>query len=202
MNVVCCDLEGVWVPEVWINVAKKTGIDALKLTTRDIKDYDELMQYRLKILEEHKLTLRDIQEVIGTIKPLDGALEMIKWIQSQTQLIVVSDTFTEFADPLMRQLDYPTLFCHSLVVDEKNRIIDYKLRQKDPKRQVVKALKSLAYEVIAFGDSYNDVSMLLEADKAFLYKPPQNVIDDYPQFPIATNYREMEKLLRELMGMA
>ncbi|MBN1950536.1 MAG: bifunctional phosphoserine phosphatase/homoserine phosphotransferase ThrH [Bacteroidales bacterium] len=195
MNVVCCDLEGVWVPEVWVNVAKKTGIDALKLTTRDIKNYDELMQYRLKILDEHKLTLKDIQDVIGTLEPLDGALEMIKWIQSLTSLIVVSDTFTEFADPLMRQLDYPTLFCHSLEVDEDNRIIGYKLRQKDPKRQVVKALKSLNYEVVAFGDSYNDISMLLEADKAFLYRPPQNVTDDYPQLPVVNDYAGMKEML-------
>ncbi|MGD2036024.1 MAG: bifunctional phosphoserine phosphatase/homoserine phosphotransferase ThrH [Bacteroidales bacterium] len=195
MHVVCCDLEGVWVPEVWINVAKKTGIDALKLTTRDIKDYDELMNYRLKILDEHNLKLKDIQGVIGTLKPLEGALDMINWLKSVTRLIVVSDTFVEFADPLMKQLDYPTLFCHSLEVDENGRITGYKLRQKDPKRQVVKALRSLAYTVIAFGDSYNDVTMLEEADKAFLYKPPQNVIDDYPGFEVAVNYREMKELL-------
>ncbi|MBN1118869.1 MAG: bifunctional phosphoserine phosphatase/homoserine phosphotransferase ThrH [Bacteroidales bacterium] len=199
MNVICSDLEGVWVPEVWINVAKKTGIDELKLTTRDIKDYDELMQYRLKILDKHGLKLKDIQDVISTIKPLDGALEIIKWLQSITRLIIVSDTFVEFADPLMRKLDYPTLFCHSLEVDDDNRIIGYKLRQKDPKRQVVKALKSLNYEVIAFGDSYNDVSMLEEANKAFLYKPPQNVIDDFPQFPVATNYEEMKQVLNKMM---
>jgi len=198
MHIVCCDLEGVWVPEVWINVAKKTGIDALKLTTRDIRDYNELMTYRLKILDEHNLKLKDIQEVIGTLKPLDGALDMIHWIKSVSRLIVVSDTFVEFADPLIRQLDYPTLFCHSLEVDENNRIVGYKLRQKDPKRQVVKALKSLAYLVIAFGDSYNDVSMLEEADKAFLYKPPQNVMDDYPDFLVATDYKEMKEMLQRM----
>ncbi len=195
MHVVCSDLEGVWVPEVWINVAKKTGIDALKLTTRDIRDYDELMQYRLKVLDEHNLKLKDIQDVIASIKPLDGALEMINHLKETSRLIIVSDTFVEFADPLMRQLEYPTLFCHSLEVNEKNQIVGYKLRQKDPKRQVVKALKSLDYTVIAFGDSYNDVTMLEEADKAFLYKPPQNVIDDYPGFPVATNYKEMKELL-------
>ncbi len=198
MHIVCCDLEGVWVPEVWINVAKKTGIDALKLTTRDIKDYNELMTCRLRILDEHNLKLKDIQEVISTLKPLDGALDMIHWIKSVSRLIVVSDTFVEFADPLIRQLDYPTLFCHSLEVDENNRIVGYKLRQKDPKRQVVKALKSLAYTVIAFGDSYNDVTMLEEADKAFLYKPPQNVIDDYPDFPVTTDYKEMKEMLQRL----
>jgi phosphoserine / homoserine phosphotransferase len=200
MNVICCDLEGVWVPEVWINVSKKTGIDALKLTTRDIKDYDELMHHRLKILDEHNLKLRDIQHVIGTLEPLEGAKEMIGWIKSMAPFIVVSDTFTEFADPLLQQLDYPVLFCHSLEVDENDRITGYKLRQKDPKRQVIKALKSLNYKVIAFGDSYNDVSMLQEADKAFLYRPPQNVVDDFPQFPVATNYGEMKELLLEMLS--
>ncbi len=198
MHIVCCDLEGVWVPEVWINVSQKTGIDKLKLTTRDIKDYDELMNYRLKILDEHNLTLKDIQEIIGTLKPLEGAKEMINWLKSVTRLIVVSDTFVEFADPLMRQLDYPTLFCHSLEIDETNRIVGYKLRQKEPKRQVIKALKSLDYTVIALGDSYNDISMLEEADKAFLYKPPQNVIDDYPDFPVVTDYKMMKELLLEM----
>jgi phosphoserine/homoserine phosphotransferase len=200
MNVVCCDLEGVWVPEVWINVSKKTGIDGLKLTTRDIKDYDELMRYRLKILDEHNLKLGDIQEIISTLKPLDGAKNMIEWIKSQAPLIVVSDTFTQFADPLLRQLDYPLLFCHSLKVDGSNRIIDYNLRQKDSKRQVVKALKSLNYTVVAFGDSYNDVSMLQEADKSFLYRPPQNVINDFPQFPVATDYAEMKALLVDMLS--
>lgn len=199
MNVICSDLEGVWVPEVWINVAKKTGIDDLKLTTRDIKDYDELMNYRLKILDKHKLKLKDIQDVISTIKPLDGALDVIKWLQKNSRLIIVSDTFVEFADPLMNQLDYPTLFCHSLEVDNNNRIVGYKLRQKDPKKQVVKALQSLNYQVIAFGDSYNDVSMLKQADKAFLFKPPQNVINDFPGFAVANDYVEMKKQLKIMM---
>ena len=200
MHVVCCDLEGVWVPEVWINVANKTGIEALRLTTRDIKDYDELMQYRLRILDEHNLKLRDIQNVISTIRPLEGALDMIRWIQSRTQLIVVSDTFTEFAQPLMRQLEYPTLFCHSLEVNGDNRIIGYKLRQKDPKRQVVKALKSLNYQVIAFGDSYNDVSMLEEADQAFLYRPPKNVVEDCPHYRVGMNYEDMKEILLDMMN--
>lgn len=199
MHIICSDLEGVWVPEVWINVAKKTGIDELKLTTRDIKDYDELMNYRLEILDKHNLTLKDIQEVIAMIKPYEGALETIKWLQRVSRLIIVSDTFVEFAEPLMKQLDFPTLLCHSLEVDENSKITGYKLRQKDPKRMVVQSLQSLNYEVIAFGDSYNDVSMLQQADKAFLYRPPQNVIDDYPQLKVATNYHEMSNLLNEMM---
>lgn len=199
MHTICCDLEGVWIPEIWVNVAKKTGIEALKLTTRDIKDYDELMTYRLKILKEQNITLKDIQDVIATLEPIDGAFEMIKWLQSQSRVIIVSDTFVEFAEPLMKQLDYPTLFCHSLVVDEKGMIVDYKLRQSDPKRQVVKALQTLKYEVIAFGDSYNDMSMLEQADKAFLYRPPQVVIDDYPQYEVANNYDEMRKQMEKLM---
>jgi phosphoserine / homoserine phosphotransferase len=195
MYVICSDLEGVWIPEVWINVSRVTGIEELKLTTRDISDYDELMQYRLKILDKHGLTLKDIQDVIDKIQPLQGALETIEWIKAKTQFIVVSDTFQEFADPLMQKLNRPTLFCHSLTVDEQNRIVDYNLRQKDPKRKVIQALKSLEYKVIAFGDSYNDISMLQEADQGILFKPPQNVIDEYPGFPVATNY---EKLRMEL----
>ncbi|MBN1187445.1 MAG: bifunctional phosphoserine phosphatase/homoserine phosphotransferase ThrH [Bacteroidales bacterium] len=195
MYVICSDLEGVWVPEVWINVAKKTGIEELKLTTRDISDYDVLMKRRLKILDEHKLTLKDIQDVIATIKPLDGALEMIDWIKERTQFIVVSDTFREFADPLMRQLNRPTLFCHSLTVNGNGMITNYNLRQKDPKRKVIQSLKSLEYKVIAFGDSYNDISMLKEADLGVLFKPPQNVIDDYPELPVTNNYDELKKLI-------
>lgn len=199
MHLICSDLEGVWVPEVWVNVAQKTGIDELKLTTRDIKDYDELMTHRLAVLDKHNLTLKDIQEVIATIKPFEGALENIKWLQEVSRFILVSDTFIEFAEPLMRQLEFPTLFCHSLEVDENNKIVGYKLRQKDPKTQVVKAFQSLNYKVIAFGDSYNDTNMLLQAEKAFLFKPPQNVIDDFPQFPVTNNYDEMGSLLRDMM---
>jgi phosphoserine/homoserine phosphotransferase len=195
MYVICSDLEGVWIPEVWINVSRVTGIDELKLTTRDISDYDELMQYRLKILDKHGLKLKDIQEVIDTIQPLEGALETIEWIKAKTQFIVVSDTFQEFADPLMQKLNRPTLFCHSLTVDKQNRIVDYNLRQKDPKRKVIQALKSLEYKVIAFGDSYNDITMLQEADQGILFKPPQNVIDEYPEFPVATNYEQLKKEL-------
>ena len=197
MYIVCSDLEGVFVPEVWINVSEKTGIPELRRTTRDEPDYDKLMRYRMKILDEHGLKLRDIQEVIAQIRPLPGALDFIAWIKERTQLIVVSDTFIQFADPLMKQLGRPTLFCHTLVMDETDRIIDYKLRQKDPKRKTVEALQSLTYQVIAMGDSYNDISMLKQADKGILFRPPQNVVNDYPQFPVTQDYETLKDILKE-----
>lgn len=200
MHAVCSDLEGVWVPEVWINVSQKTGIDELKLTTRDIRDYDELMQYRIKILKQHNLKLKDLQDVIATIKPLDGALEMVSWLKQVTRLIVVSDTFVEFASPLMQQLEWPTLFCHSLIVDNQGSITSYTLRQKDPKMKVVQALQSMNYKVIAFGDSYNDISMLRQADEAILFRPPQNVINDFPQFTVIHDYNELKKYLLSHFG--
>ncbi len=197
MHSVCSDLEGIWVPEVWINVARTTGIDELKLTTRDIKNYDELMKHRLKVLKKNGLKLKDIQNVIGKIEPIDGALEMINWLKKMTRFVIVSDTFVEFADPLMNKLGWPLLFCNSLEVDSNNNIIGYKLRQKDQKRKVIQALKSLNYEVIAIGDSYNDISMLKEADKPILARPPQNVIDDYPEFPVVYEYEKLKDLLLE-----
>lgn len=200
MYVVCSDLEGVWVPEVWINVAKKTGIDALKITTRDEPDYDKLMNYRIGILKDKGLKLSDIQEVIATIRPLEGALDTIAWIKKLSQFIVVSDTFREFAEPLMRQLDYPTLFCHHLTTDSSNTIIGYNLRQKDPKRKVVEALQSLQYKVVAFGDSYNDISMLKAAEVGILFRPPQNVVNDYPEFPVANDYTSLKELLLPYIG--
>lgn len=199
MYVICSDLEGVFVPEVWINVAEKTGIPELRLTTRDISDYDVLMKQRIRILAEHGLKLKDIQHVIATIKPLDGALEFISWLREITQLIVVSDTFRQFADPLMKQLHRPTIFCHNLIVDEHNNITGYALRQKDPKRKTVEALQSLQYKVIAFGDSYNDVSMLQQADLGILFRPPQNVINDYPQLPVTHNYAELRMMIEPLL---
>lgn len=195
LHAVCSDLEGVWVPEVWINVAERTGIPELRLTTRDIKNYDELMQHRLQILRERNLTLLDIQRVIATIRPFHGALEIINWLKRVTRFIVVSDTFVEFADPLMEQLDRPTLFCHSLEVNSSGIITGYNLRQKDAKRETVKALKSLNYEVIAFGDSYNDISMLLEADQGILFRPPENVIKDYPDLQVIQDYSELKCFL-------
>jgi phosphoserine / homoserine phosphotransferase len=196
----CSDVEGVWVPEVWVNVAKKTGIDELKLTTRDINDYDKLMKHRIKILKEHNLTLMDIQQVISTIRPLDGALDMLNWIRSVSQIAMVSDTFTEFASPLMAQLGYPTLYCNYLTVDEKNMITGYNLRQPDQKKEVAKALKSLNYTVVAFGDSYNDISMLKEAHYGILFRPPQKVVDDFPQFQVVQEYSELKKILQSYIN--
>lgn len=197
MYVICSDLEGVFVPEVWINVAEKTGISDLRLTTRDISDYDVLMQRRLKILAEHGLKLKDIQNVIATIKPLEGALEFIRWMREVSQLIVVSDTFRQFADPLMKQLERPTLFCHNLIVDDDDRIIGYRLRQPDPKRKTVQALQSLKYKVIAFGDSYNDTTMLTQAEVGILFRPPQNVIDDFPQLPVTYEYDQLKQMIEK-----
>jgi phosphoserine/homoserine phosphotransferase len=199
MYVICSDLEGVFVPEVWINVAEKTGIPELRLTTRDVADYNVLMKQRIRILAEHGLKLKDIQNVIATIKPMDGAKDFLAWLKEITQVIIVSDTFAQFADPLMKQLDRPTLFCHKLVIDEHDNIIDYTLRQKDPKRKVVEALQSLRYEVIAFGDSYNDVTMLQQAEVGILFRPPQNVIDDYPKLPVVYDYENLRKLLEQYL---
>lgn len=199
MQIICSDLEGVFVPEVWINVAEQTGIPDLRRTTRDEPDYDKLMRYRMKILDEHGLKLHHIQEVIARIQPLPGALDFIAWAKERTQLIVVSDTFIQFADPLMKQLERPTLFCHSLIMDNTGRIVDYRLRQPDPKRKTVEALQSLKYGVIAMGDSYNDVSMLKQADHGILFRPPQNVISDYPQFPVVSEYEDLKILLSQYL---
>jgi len=199
MYILCSDLEGVFVPEVWINVSDKTGIDELRRTTRDEPDYNLLMRSRMKILDHHGLKLHDIQEVIARIAPLPGALDFIAWVKERTQLIVVSDTFIQFADPLMKQLGRPTLFCHTLVMDETNRIIDYRLRQPDPKRKTVEALQGLKYQVVAMGDSYNDISMLKQADVGILFRPPQNVISDYPEFPVVSEYSRLKEILGQYM---
>lgn len=191
----CLDLEGVLLPEIWVKFAEKTGIEELKLTTRDIPDYDELMQARLKILADHNLKIHDIQKVIATLSPLDGAVDFLKWLKSEFQVIILSDTYYEFIGPLMKQLDYPTVFCHSLVIDENGIIADYKLRQTDQKTKAVKALQSLNFQVISAGDSYNDTGMLKQADGGILFCPPENVIKDFPQFPVAKNYAEFKSLL-------
>jgi len=193
--IACLDLEGVLVPEIWIAFAEKTGIEKLRLTTRDIPDYDVLMRGRLKILEENKLGLPDIEEVIGGIAPLPGAKDFLDWLKTEFQVIILSDTFYQFAGPLMRQLGHPTLFCHRLVVDESGRIADYKLRQADGKTQAVRALKGLNFKTVAAGDSYNDTGMLKEADRGILFRPPDNVIREFPQFPVTRDYEEFKAAL-------
>ncbi len=193
MEIACLDLEGVLVPEIWIGFAEKTGIDALRATTRDIPDYNVLMKQRLALLDQHELGLPDIQEVIASMAPLPGAKEFIDWLKERFQLIILSDTFYEFSQPLMGQLDFPTLFCHRLIADEAGRIVDYKLRQKDPKRQSVKALHDLNFRVIASGDSYNDTSMLEEADVGILFRAPANVIEEFPQYPVVESFDQLRQ---------
>lgn len=201
MYVICSDLEGVYVPEVWINVAQRTGIEELKLTTRDISDYDVLMKHRLKILKEHHLTLKDIQNVIATIDPLPGAKEFTEWARKVSQLIIVSDTFAEFADPLMEKLGRPTILCHNLTVDTDGNITNYNLRQSNGKKHVAEAFQSLNYKVIAVGDSYNDTGMLCQANLGILFRPPQNVIDEFPNLPVVTSYEELKQMISEEIGL-
>ena len=193
MKIACLDLEGVLVPEIWINVAERTGIDELRMTTRDEPDYDVLMKRRLEILAEHELGLPDIQEVIGGLSPLPGAADLVAWLRERYQVIILSDTFYQFAAPLMRQLGFPTLFCHRLEVDEKGRVVDYHLRIDDQKRMTIEALRGLNFRTIAVGDSYNDTSMLGAADAGILFCPPDNVIAEFPQFPITRTYDELRE---------
>jgi phosphoserine / homoserine phosphotransferase len=201
MHVICSDLEGVFVPEVWINVAERTGIDDLRLTTRDISDYDELMQRRLSILDANHLKLKDLTDVIAGMDPLPGARAFLDWLRARTQVIIVSDTFVEFVRPLMEKLGWPTLFCHDLTIDDSGAIAGYNLRQTDGKRKVVQALKSLNYRVLAMGDSYNDINMLKAAHEGILFCPPRNVIEEYPQFPVATRYDDLREIFdRALTG--
>lgn len=195
MYIVCSDLEGVFIPEIWINVAEKTGISELRLTTRDISDYDVLMRKRLQILKENHLTLSDIQAVIDTMNPLDGAVEFLDWLRSVTEVIVVSDTFKEFAGPMMKKLGMPTLFCHSLTTDAGGTIVSYDLRQPQAKEKTALALKSLNYRIIAMGDSYNDIAMLKAADRGLLFRPPENVVREFPEFPVTHDYGSLKELI-------
>ncbi len=194
MEILCLDLEGVLVPEVWQAVAASTGIAALNKTTRDIPVYDELMQYRLDILREHDITLTMINADIGKLEPLPGAPEFLDWARQYFQIAIISDTFYEFAAPLMPKLKQPMLLCHHLVV-ENDRIVDYKIRQPDPKRCAVKAFKSLDYRIFAAGDSFNDVSMLEEADHGFFFQAPENICAQFPQYPRAADYLQLQGFL-------
>lgn len=196
----CLDLEGVLIPEIWINVAEKTKIDALKLTTRDIKDYDELMQHRLKTLDEHNIKLQDIQAVISTLKPLDGAYEFLMWLKSKFQVIILSDTFYQFAHPLMKQLDFPTLFCHNLEIAPDGRISNYKLRLPNQKQQAVEKFHQLNFKVAATGDSYNDVNMLKTADHAVFFCAPDAIKKELPHFQFAETYTELKAAFTEFLS--
>jgi phosphoserine / homoserine phosphotransferase len=192
VQVVCLDLEGVLVPEIWIEFSKRTGIAAFARTTRDEPDYDKLMRYRIGLLEQHGLKLPDIQRVIGAMQPMDGARTFLDDLRARYQVLILSDTFYEFADPLIQQLGRPTLFCHRLIADADGKIVDYKLRQADQKRQAVIALKGLNFRVMAAGDSYNDTGMLAAADAGFFIHPPQSIALQYPQFPVTRSYAELK----------
>jgi len=198
MLVVCLDLEGVLMPEVWINVAERTGIPELRITTREEPDYDKLMRYRLDILDANGLTIDDITDVIEGMQPLDGAVEFLDWLRSNWQVIILSDTFSQFAGPMMDKLGRPTLFCHTLEIDEDSRrIADWTIRLEDQKCRTVEALRAMNINVIASGDSYNDTTMLAAANVGILINPPQNVADEFPQYPVATNYTELRDAIQQ-----
>ena len=195
VDVLCLDLEGVLIPEIWQGVAERTGIEALTKTTRDIPVYEDLMQLRLKVLAEHNISMSLIESVIAELEPLPGAREFLEWARQRYQVAIISDTFYQFALPMMRKIGSPMLLCHKLeVVDD--RITGYSIRQPDPKRCAVRAFQTLNYRVLAAGDSYNDVSMLDQAEAGFFYRAPANVVSDYPQFPKAESYEELQTLLQ------
>ena len=192
MQVLCLDMEGVLVPEIWIEFSKRTGIAEFSRTTRDEPDYDKLMRYRIALLDQHGLKLPDIQRVVATMQPMDGARTFLDDLRARFQVVILSDTFYEFAEPLMQQLGRPTLFCHRLLADTDGRIVDYRLRQPDQKRHAVNALKSLNFKVMAAGDSYNDTGMLSAAHAGFFIHPPENIVQQFPQFPVTRSYAELK----------
>lgn len=194
MKILCLDLEGVLAPEIWVGVAKATGIESLALTTQDIPVYTELMDRRLELLAQHNIGLKEIQQVIGRLHPLPGAIAFLDWARERFQVAIISDTFYEFAMPIMAQLGYPMLLCHKLEISD-NKITGYRLRQTDPKRHSVRAFQNLTVKVLAAGDSYNDIPMLDQADKGYFYMAPEKIRVQYPQFPAANNYSELQALL-------
>ena len=200
MLLVCLDLEGVLIPETWVGVAERTGIDALHRTTRDEPDYDKLMRYRLNILEQNSLGIREIQETIKSLDPLPGAVEFLEELKTWAQIIILSDTFYPFGMPFMEKLGWPTLFCHDLEIGDKGEILDYKLRQEDPKRRAVEAFQKLNFSVLASGDSYNDTSMLSEADAGILFRPPENVVREFPEYPVVQNHADLQAELKKAAG--
>jgi len=191
--IACLDLEGVLVPEIWINVARKTGIEELKITTREMPDYDALMKRRLAILDQHKLTIHDIQNVIARMGPLEGAIDFVAWLRERCQVIILSDTFYQFAHPLMRQLGFPTLFCNQLEIDGTGRIVNYHMRMQNQKKHSVAAFKSLNFHVMAAGDAYNDTAMLSQADAGFFFRPPEHLPKEFPMFPVTQTYGELQE---------
>jgi phosphoserine/homoserine phosphotransferase len=195
MLAVCLDLEGVLIPEIWINVAERTGIEALRRTTRDESDYDLLMSYRIGILDQHDIKIADITSTIDSMEPMDGALEFLQSLESRWPTLILSDTFSQFAKPMMAKLGHPTLLCHTLVIDDSGRIEDWEIRYEDHKRMTVESLMGMNYHVIAAGDSYNDTSMLSTASAGILFRPPDNVVDEFPQFPVARNYAELTEAI-------
>ncbi len=192
MQIVCLDLEGVLIPEIWIEFSQRTGIAELAKTTRDEPDYDKLMRGRIAILNREGLGLPDIRQAIDAVRPLEGAREFLDWLRDYCQVVILSDTYYQFAAPLMRQLGQPTLFCHELIVDEAGRVRDYRLRMPEQKREAVKAFRALNFHTIAAGDSYNDTSMLAAAHAGILFRPPANVIAEFPQFPVTQSYAELK----------
>lgn len=200
MEIVCLDLEGVLVPEIWIAFAEKTGIEKLRLTTRDVPDYDVLMKGRLDILREHDLKLSDIQSVISSIEPLEGAKEFLDELRSITQVVILSDTFREFASPLMKKLAWPTIFCNSLVVDDDGNITGYTLRQKDGKRKAIEHLQEMGFRCFAAGDSYNDLTMIKTADSGSLFRAPENILEEYPDLHLSTTYDDFLKTIKEFLN--
>jgi phosphoserine/homoserine phosphotransferase len=200
VHILCLDLEGVLIPEIWLGVAERTGIEGLKLTTRDIPDYDELMTGRLALLREHGLGMDDIQAVIGGLEPLPGARAFLDWARGRVQVAILSDTFYEFAQPLMAQLGFPMLLCHRLSVSREGAVTDYHIRQPDPKRASVKAFHGLNYKVIAAGDSFNDTSMLEEADAGFFFRAPENVTAQFPQYPATDAYEGLQALIEDQLA--
>ena len=198
MLVVFLDLEGVLIPEIWDGLAELNNIEELRLTTRDIADYDELMKHRLKICEQYRLTMRDIHKVVENIEPLDGASEFLIWLRERNEVLILSDTYREFIRPLLHKLQYPTVLCHSLKLDANSRIIDYCLRMKDQKRLAVKAFNELNYYSIAVGDSYNDINMLKEANHGILFRTTEKIAGEFPDFPVTHNYEELRNALKHI----
>lgn len=199
MNIICLDLEGVLVPEIWIAFAEKTGIEKLRRTTREEPDYDKLMKYRMEILREHKLTLKDIQDVISTIKPLEGAKEFLDKLRAETQVIILSDTFSEFASPLMKQLGWPTIFCNSLSVDDEGMISGVRMRQDNGKKKAIDGLRAMGFRTFAAGDSYNDLAMIHLADKGCLFRAPENIIKEEPDLKLCNTYEEFYSVIKSFI---